>query len=45
MSDEYQGYSTANDIVYPVRADEQGNDPLTGVKDNGKKDTSNRFTA
>ena len=44
MNAKDKGCSTGNDDHYPVRPDEQGNCPLTGVKDNGKKNKWNDFT-
>ena len=35
MSKKGFGHSTRDDKYYPVRADEQGNCPLSGVKNRG----------
>ena len=44
MNEEDKGRSTYNQYAYPVRPDAQGNDSLTGVKDNGLKNIYNKFT-
>ena len=37
INEEDSKRSTNNDEIYPVRPDEQGNDPLTGVKARNEK--------
>lgn len=41
LNDKEKGVSTNNDAIYPVEPDAQGNDLLSGVRDNGKKDEWN----